>query len=98
MSSWVNVKDTETIQTTNPLKPNSHVLGKVSFNISSAIIKYIISDDVRLKKLKLSRYTPQRRLGERRYGSYSFSTSALDGSEWSASRTGRALAPGKGPR
>jgi hypothetical protein len=34
--------------------------------------------------------------GERRYSSYSFSTSALDGGEWSASRPGRALPPGKG--
>jgi hypothetical protein len=29
--------------------------------------------------------------------SYSFTTSALDGGEWSASRPGRALPPGKGP-
>jgi hypothetical protein len=36
-------------------------------------------------------------LGERRYSSYSYSTSALDGGEWSASRPGRAWAPGKGP-
>jgi hypothetical protein len=36
-----------------------------------------------------------RRLGER-YSSYSFTTSALDGGEWSASRPGRALDPGKG--
>jgi hypothetical protein len=49
------------------------------------------------KKVKQSRYTPWRRLGERRYSSYSFTTSALDGDEWSASRPGRALAPGKGP-
>jgi hypothetical protein len=35
--------------------------------------------------------------GERRYSSYSYSTSALDRGEWSASRPGRALAPGKGP-
>jgi hypothetical protein len=34
--------------------------------------------------------------GERRYSSYSFSTSALDGGEWSASRPGRAFTPGKG--
>jgi hypothetical protein len=34
-------------------------------------------------------------LGERKYSSYSFSTSALDGGEWSALRPGRALAPGK---
>jgi hypothetical protein len=50
-----------------------------------------------IKKLKLSHYTPRRRLVERRYRSYSFSTSALDGGEWSASRPCRALAPGKGP-
>jgi hypothetical protein len=31
------------------------------------------------------------------YSSYSFTTSALDGREWSASRPGRALPPGKGP-
>jgi hypothetical protein len=36
-------------------------------------------------------------LGERRYSSYSFTTTALDGGEWSASRPGRALPPGKGP-
>jgi hypothetical protein len=35
--------------------------------------------------------------GERRYSSYSFLTSAVDGGEWSASRPGRALPPGKGP-
>jgi hypothetical protein len=46
-------------------------------------------------KVKQSRYTPWRRLGERRYRSYSYSTSALDGGEWSASRPGRALAPGE---
>jgi hypothetical protein len=49
------------------------------------------------KKVKLSRYTPWRRLGERRYSSYLFLTSALDGGEWSASRPGRALPPGKEP-
>jgi hypothetical protein len=31
------------------------------------------------------------------YSSYSFTTWALDGGERSASRPGRALAPGKGP-
>jgi hypothetical protein len=51
----------------------------------------------RLKKLKLSHYTTRRRLGERRYSSYSLSTSALDGCEWSASRPDRDLAPGKAP-
>jgi hypothetical protein len=33
--------------------------------------------------------------GERRYNSYSFTTSALDGGEWSASRPGRAFSPGE---
>jgi hypothetical protein len=33
--------------------------------------------------------------GERRYSSYSFSTSALDGGEWSASRPDRAFTPGE---
>jgi hypothetical protein len=42
-------------------------------------------------KLKQSRTTPWRRLEERRYSSYSFTTSTLDGGEWSASRPGRAL-------
>jgi hypothetical protein len=32
-------------------------------------------------KVKVSRYKPWRRLGERRYSSYSFSTSAPDGGE-----------------
>jgi hypothetical protein len=34
---------------------------------------------------------------ERRYSSYTFTTSALDGSEWSASRSGRALPPVMAP-
>jgi hypothetical protein len=42
-----------------------------------------------------SLYTPWRRLGERRYSSYSFSTSALNGGERSASRPGRAFTPGE---
>jgi hypothetical protein len=33
--------------------------------------------------------------GERRYRPYSFSTSALDGGEWSALRPGRAFTPGE---
>jgi hypothetical protein len=48
-----------------------------------------------IKKVKQSRYTPWRRFGGEEYSSYSFSTSALDGGEWSASSPGRALAPGE---
>jgi hypothetical protein len=36
-------------------------------------------------------------LGDRRYSSYSFLTTALEGGEWSASHPGRALSPGKEP-
>jgi hypothetical protein len=36
-------------------------------------------------------------VGEIIYNSYSFTTSALDWGEWSASRPGHALPPGKGP-
>jgi hypothetical protein len=50
------------------------------------------------KTAKLSRYMPWRHMGERRYSSYSYLTSALDGGEWSASRPGRALPPGKESR
>jgi hypothetical protein len=35
--------------------------------------------------------------GERKYSSYSFLTSALDGCEWSAARPGRSLPQGKDP-
>jgi hypothetical protein len=50
-----------------------------------------------INKIKLSHYTPWRRLGERRYSSYPFMSPALDGGERSASRPVRASAPGKGP-
>jgi hypothetical protein len=36
-------------------------------------------------------------VGERRYSSYSYLTSVLDVGEWSVSRPGRALPPGKEP-
>jgi len=49
-----------------------------------------------LSKVKLSRYRQEGDKGERMYNSY-FLTSALDGGEWSASRSCRALPPGKAP-
>jgi hypothetical protein len=51
------------------------------------------------KKVKQSRYTPWRRLGERRHSSYSFSTSALDAG-WVVSITPRPrfYPRGKDPR
>jgi hypothetical protein len=51
--------------------------------------------DVFKKKVKQSRYTPWRRLVGEEYSSYSFTTSALDGGEWSASRPGRPFTPGE---
>jgi hypothetical protein len=48
----------------------------------------------RKRKVKQSHYTPWRRL---RGEEYSSTTSALDGSEWSASRSGRVLPRGKDP-
>jgi hypothetical protein len=51
------------------------------------------------KKVKWFRYTSwMAHLGERRYSSYSFLTSALEGGKWSASRPGSALPPEKEPR
>jgi hypothetical protein len=75
------------------LPPNVHVF---SFLISF-FIRLNYSQMYRYVKVKQSLYTPWRRLGGEQYNSYSFSTSALDGGEWSASRPGRALPPGKGP-
>jgi hypothetical protein len=46
---------------------------------------------------KQSHNTLVKAQGERMYSSYSFTTSALDGGERSASRPGRVLPPGKDP-
>jgi hypothetical protein len=40
---------------------------------------------------------PLHAMGERKYSSYSFLISAIDGGDWSASVPGRTSAPGKGP-
>jgi hypothetical protein len=58
---------------------------------------YLFKTKQGYKTLKLSHYTPEGAWVERKYSSNTFSTSALDGGEWSASRPGRSLAPGKGP-
>jgi hypothetical protein len=55
----------------------------------------------RIQTVKKGKVVPLRsteaHLGDRRYSSYSFLTSALEGGEWSASRPGRTLPPGKEP-
>jgi hypothetical protein len=101
----------QTVKVLPELKSSNHTIKTVSTSIILFISQYIhpISRHVSvvinhsqvnpfLKTLlkKQSRYTLWRRLGERRYSSYSFITSTLDGGEWSASRPGRALPPGKG--
>jgi hypothetical protein len=50
-----------------------------------------------MTKLKLLHYSPWRRLGGEEVQFISFSILALDRGKWSASCTGRVLAPGKGP-
>jgi hypothetical protein len=50
------------------------------------------------RKIKLSCCLHADAKAERRYNSYSFFNSAVDGGEWSASRLGRALPPGKEPQ
>jgi hypothetical protein len=57
-------------------------------------IKLIVAHKVKGKAVPL--HAMEALGGERRYSS-SFTTSALDGGEWSASRPGRVLPPGKGP-
>jgi hypothetical protein len=48
-------------------------------------------------KVKLSRYHHAGNNRQKKYSSYSFMTSTLDGGEWSVSHPGHALPPGKGP-
>jgi hypothetical protein len=50
-----------------------------------------------IKKVKVSATGHDGAWGEGRYSSYSFSSSALDGGEWSASRPGCALPPRNKP-
>jgi hypothetical protein len=62
------------------------------------VVNYLLFYALRqLKVSKLSRYTPWWRFWGGGGITYSFLTSALEGGEWSASRPGRALPPGKGP-
>jgi hypothetical protein len=60
-------------------------------------LNYLDSFHIRYKKGKQSCHMPWKRLGERRYSSYSLTTSAPDGGERSSSRPTRTLPWGKGP-
>jgi hypothetical protein len=63
--------------------------------LSSSFIQYIQSKKVKSKAVPLLAMVAQEGRGGMRYSSYSYLTSALDGDEWSASRPGRVLPPGK---
>jgi hypothetical protein len=58
-------------------------------------VRYFISAVMYKKVVPLR--SIEAHLGERRYSSYYFFTSALEGGEWWASRPGRALPPEKKP-
>jgi hypothetical protein len=60
------------------------VVTGVELSVCPYMRRIFTSEDVLVRFVNMSHYTPQRRLGERKYSSYSFSTSALDGGEWSA--------------
>jgi hypothetical protein len=72
----------------------------VSHMSVTCLADLIFRDMIVLKISGKSKVVPQHTYGDaggRMYSSYSFTTSTLDGGEWSASRSGRALSPGKGP-
>jgi hypothetical protein len=57
----------------------------------------MLQSSVKVKGTAVPLRSIEAHLGDRRYSSYSFLTSALEGAEWSASRPGRALPPRKEP-
>jgi hypothetical protein len=57
------------------------------------IITACSENDVRLRNTLKAKTVPQHATKDRKYSSYSFSTSALDGGEWSASRAGERTHP-----
>jgi hypothetical protein len=58
-------------------------------------ITWLVARHVIIKGKAVPLHAMEALEGERRYSSYSVSTSALDGGEWSASRPGRAFTPGE---
>jgi hypothetical protein len=85
---------------------NRHRSRDTSLNRSSKIAQMLqahlpnaVSLEIWMCKVnvKQSHNTSMKAQGERMHSSYSFTTWALDGGEWSASRPGSSLPPGKGP-
>jgi hypothetical protein len=56
---------------------------------------HVIKVNVKANKIKVLLHANEE-LGERGYSSYSFTTSELDAGEWSETRQGQTLPPGKG--
>jgi hypothetical protein len=72
-------------------------VGNALFNLTNPRRMKQIHSLVKSKSKVVPLRSIQAHLGDRRYSSYSLLTSALEGGEWSASRPGRALPPGKEP-
>jgi hypothetical protein len=79
-------------------KDHGHKYSKIMWRKIKKIAYFCTVSNLETQTPKKSEICPTTRHGgawrERRYSSYSFYTSALDRVEWSASRHGRALAPG----
>jgi hypothetical protein len=88
---------TATLSTADPTAPTWAVTQAAAV-ASTRLAAQVLTRSVRYMyiKVKQSRYTPWRHLRGEEYRSL-FTTSALYGGEWLASRPGRALPLGKGP-
>jgi hypothetical protein len=73
------------------LKPNITSQHRTSAEVTST--QFTATQLIPIKSSPATRH--EGAWGERRYSSYSFTTSALDAGEWSASRPGRAFTPGE---
>jgi hypothetical protein len=81
---------TQSVQTTVLETPRKHPISFTTDYYPVLISTIILSKAVPLHAIEALG-------GNRKYSSYSFLTSALDGGEWSASRLGRPLPAGKDP-
>jgi hypothetical protein len=79
------------------MKYNETVSNYTSLRREIITSKHITVVNIVKLKVKLSHYHHAGDKRERKYSSYSFLTLALDGGEWSVTRTNRALPPREGP-
>jgi hypothetical protein len=71
------------------------ILAEVGFISSPPRPDTLLHNELKAKAIPL--HAAKALGGESKYSSYSFSTSAVDGGEWSASHPSRVLVPRKGP-